>query len=83
MDTASWSIWIWILALIVYFGVASILIKIIKGNETIEKEKQERVIREKERDKKFNNWWGKQKTWHKIILILLGILIMTCILSLF
>jgi len=66
MDTTSWTILAWIIALIVYAGVTSIIVKLIKGKETLEQEAKERKEKEERTNKKIHNFfsgkWLKKQT---------------------
>ena len=73
-DTSTWTLWIWVIALIVYWGLSSLIVKVIKGKDVIEKEEQER----KKARSEISDWWKKQKGWEKWIIIL-GLLILIMI----
>jgi len=56
----SFSLWVWaVLWLIVYGGISSIVVKVIKGKDA-----------EKE-NKTFKTLWKKLKTWEKVIITII------------
>ena len=67
MNTTSWTILAWIIALIVYAGITNIIIKLIKGKDHEKEEAKEA--------NKTKSWWKKQKGWEKVIIILGAIVI--------
>jgi len=91
-DITTWTIWAWIIAFIVYFGISSIIIKIIKGKDVLKEE--ERISKEKEKrlNKKIESfsltkWWNTKKKWIQVAIIvgvfLLFMLILTLVVLLF
>jgi hypothetical protein len=59
----------WFLFLILVLGISEIIIKLIKGKETLTKEEKER----EEKLAKFGKWWKKLKTYEKVLIILVTI----------
>ncbi len=96
IDTTSWALWVWIVVLVVYFGISNIVVKLIKRKEVLDEE--ERIKKEKEKksaermDKAFSsvgkwaskpNWANKSFSSRKllwIILIIIGLVIIASIL---
>lgn len=72
----TFSVWVWVIIwLILYLGVSNIIIKVIIG-----KDKNNIEFKPKE-NKAFEEFWKKQKTWVKVILIIFLIFIAVCIYS--
>ena len=87
IDTTSWALWVWIIVLIIYFGISSIIIKLIKGKEVLSEEEK----RDKEREERINKkiesfsltkWWKRQKEWVQIVIIVFCVFALTLILLL-
>ena len=84
LDTSSWALWVWIIVLIIYFGISSIIIKLIKGKEVLNEEEKRDKEREERLNKKIESfslkgWWKKQNKRDKIIFICVAILIILTI----
>jgi len=72
----TFSAWVWvILWLILYLGISNIIIKLIIG-------KDKNNIKPKSKENKaFEEFWRKQQTWEKVLLIIFFIFIASCIIG--